>query len=113
MSQIKNNVQLIGYVGKDPEMVSLNSDKRMIKMSVATSDRFQKNGEWKSETQWHTVIAWGKTADYIHQYVKKGNEVALIGKLNYRSYENKQGLTQTVTEVVVNELVKISKNSEV
>lgn len=113
MSQIKNNVQLIGYVGKDPEMISLNSDKKMVKMSLATADNFQKNGEWKSETQWHNVIAWGKTADYIHQNVKKGNEVALIGKLRYRSYENKQGHTQTVTEVVVNELVKISKNSQV
>ncbi|GAB1397780.1 MAG TPA: single-stranded DNA-binding protein [Saprospiraceae bacterium] len=111
MSQIKNNVQLIGYVGKDPEMISFNSDKKLVKMSIATSDSYQKNGEWKNETQWHNVVAWGRTADYIHQNVKKGNEVALMGKLNHRSYENKEGQTQSITEIVVNELVKISKNT--
>ncbi|MBL7830511.1 MAG: single-stranded DNA-binding protein [Saprospiraceae bacterium] len=111
MSQIKNNVQLMGFVGQDPEVINFNSDKKLVKMSVATSERFQTQGEWKSETQWHNVIAWGKTADYISQNVKKGNEVALIGKLSYRTYENKQGVKQTVTEVVVNEFVKISKEA--
>jgi len=111
MSQIKNNVQLMGFVGQDPEVNNFNSDKKLVKMSVATSERFQTQGEWKSETQWHNVIAWGKTADYISQNVKKGNEVALIGKLSYRTYENKQGVKQTVTEVVVNEFVKISKEA--
>jgi single-strand DNA-binding protein len=78
-------------------------------MSLATTDRYLSGKEWKSETQWHNVVAWGKTADYIHQNVKKGNEVALIGKLQYRSFENKEGVKQTITEIVVNEFVKISK----
>ena len=111
MNQIKNNVQLMGFVGNDPEVINFNSDKKLVKMSVATTDRFQSQGEWKSETQWHNVVAWGKTADYIHQNIKKGNEIALIGKLSYRTYENKEGAKQTIAEVVVNEFVKISKEA--
>lgn len=111
MSQIRNNVQLMGFVGNDPEVINFNSDKKLVKISVATSEKFQSQGEWKSETQWHNVVAWGKTADYIHQNIKKGNEVALIGKLSYRSFENKEGVKRTVTEVVVNEFVKISKEA--
>lgn len=111
MSQIRNNVQLMGHVGNDPEVISFNSDKKLVKISVATSERFQSQGEWKSETQWHNVVAWGKTADYIHQNIKKGNEIALIGRLSYRSFETKEGAKRTVAEVVVNEFVKISKEA--
>lgn len=111
MSQIRNNVQLMGHVGNDPEVINFNSDKKLVKISVATSERFQSQGEWKSETQWHNVVAWGKTADYIHQNIKKGNEIALIGRLSYRSFETKEGAKRTVAEVVVNEFVKISKEA--
>ena len=110
---MKNNVQLIGFVGKDPEVKIFNEDKQLVKLTLATSDKFKtSDGEWKSDTQWHNIIAWGKTGEYIQKNIKKGTEVAISGKLQYHTYENKEGLKQTITQVVVNELVKITKDKE-
>ena len=113
MNQMKNNVQLMGFVGKDPELLNFNGDKQMVKLTLATSDRYlSTGGEYKQDTQWHTAVAWGKTAEFIHKNVKKGNELAINGRLQYRSYENKDGKKQTIAEVVVNEFVKITKAKE-
>ncbi|HMG16237.1 MAG TPA: single-stranded DNA-binding protein [Saprospiraceae bacterium] len=110
---MKNNVQLIGYVGKDPELKNFNNNKQMVIFSLATSERFKSaDGEFKSDTQWHYIVAWGKTAGYIHQNIKKGNEIAVTGKLRYNTFENKQGIKQTIAEVIVNDLVKITKDKE-
>ena len=113
MNQMKNNVQLMGFVGRDPEILSLNGDKQMVKLSLATSDRYlSTTGEYKSDTQWHTAVAWGKTAEFIHQNIKKGNEMAINGRLQYRTFENKNGNKQTVAEIIVSEFVKITKEKE-
>ncbi|MGB1450619.1 MAG: single-stranded DNA-binding protein, partial [Marinirhabdus sp.] len=64
-------------------------------------------GETIQETQWHNLIAWGKTADILEKYLQKGNEVAIEGKLTHRSYDDKDGNKRYVTEVVVNELLML------
>lgn len=110
MSTLKNKVQLIGNLGNDPEIVTLESGKKLAKFSMATNDTYKNNkGEKITETQWHNVIAWGKTADIIESYLTKGKEVAVEGKLNTRSYEDKQGVKRYITEIVCQELLMMGK----
>ena len=106
MNNLKNKVQLIGNVGQEPEVKTLTSGQVLAKLSIATSDIYKnKEGEKVKETYWHNLIAWGKTATVIQDYVKKGQEIAVEGKLTNRFYEDKEGKKHYITEVIVNELM--------
>ena len=106
MSTLRNKVQLIGNLGNDPEIITMDSGKKLAKFSVATNESYKnQQGERVTDTQWHNVVAWGKTAEVIEQYVTKGKEVALEGKLTTRSYDDKDGNKRYTTEVVCNELL--------
>ena len=108
MYALKNKVQLIGNLGKAPEMKEIAGGKKMARMSIATSESYRNaNGEKVTETQWHTVIAWGTFAEIAEKYLSKGSELAVEGKLVYRSYTDKEGNQKYVTEVVANELLMI------
>ncbi|HAX16614.1 MAG TPA: single-stranded DNA-binding protein [Leeuwenhoekiella sp.] len=110
MSTLRNKVQLIGNLGNDPEIVNLDSGKKLAKFSIATNETYKNNkGERLTDTQWHNVVAWGKTAEVIENYVTKGKEVAIEGKLTSRSYETKQGEKRYLTEIVCNELLLLGK----
>jgi len=110
MSTLRNKVQLIGNLGNDPEIVNLDSGKKLAKFSIATNETYKNNkGERVTDTQWHNVVAWGKTAKVIENYVTKGKEVAIEGKLTSRSYETKQGEKRYLTEIVCNELLLLGK----
>ena len=105
---LRNKVQLIGNLGNDPEIITLESGKKLAKFSIATNEMYKNaQGEKVTDTQWHNVIAWNKTADIIEQYVTKGKEVAIEGKLMSRSYEDTEGVKRYVTEVVCNELLML------
>ena len=92
MSTLRNKVQLIGNVGQEPTITTLDSGKKVARISLATNENYKNSkGEKQTDTNWHTVIAWGKTADIIEKYVSKGKEVAIEGKLTSRSYEDKEG----------------------
>lgn len=107
---MKNRVQLIGRVGQDPEVKSLEGGKKLAKFTIATNESYKNDkGEKVEETQWHNVIAWGKTAEIIEKYVTKGKEVGLEGKLTHHSYEDKNGEKRYVTEVVANEILLLGK----
>ena len=110
MNALRNRVQLIGNVGSAPEILTLESGRKLAKFSIAT-DEIYKNaqGEKITETQWHNVVAWGSTADFIENFVQKGKQIGLEGKLVNRSYENKEGDRKYVTEVVCNELLLLGK----
>ena len=110
MNALKNKVQLIGNLGQDPEIVTLESGSKLAKFSIATSESY-KNAEGKKieETQWHNIVAWGKTADIVENYLVKGKQVAIEGKLTHRSYETKEGEKRYVTEVRCNELLMLGK----
>lgn len=105
MSTLRNRVQLIGRVGSDPEVKSFDGGKKVANVNIATSD-FYKNekGERVEQTEWHRIVAWGKTADVIEQFVSKGKEIAVDGKLTHRSYDDKDGTKRFVTEVLVTEI---------
>lgn len=106
MNAIKNKVQLIGNLGNAPEVKTLDNGKKLVKMSIATNETYKNNkGERVTETHWHNLVAWGKTADIAGQYLNKGSEVAIEGKLVTRSYTDKEGNKRYVTEVQVNELL--------
>ena len=106
MSNLRNNVQLIGNVGNAPEIVNLESGKKIAKLSIATNESYKNsNGERVTNTDWHNLVAWGKTAEIIEKYVEKGKEIAIQGKLTSRSYDDKEGTKRYVTEVVVNEVL--------
>ena len=110
MSTLRNKVQLIGNLGNAPEIINLDSGKKLAKFSIATNETYKNNkGERVTDTQWHNVVAWGKTAEVIENYVTKGKEVAIEGKLTSRSYETKQGEKRYLTEIVCNELLMLGK----
>lgn len=110
MSTLKNKVQLIGHVGQDPEIKSFDGGKKLAKLSIATNESYKNDkGEKVDETQWHNLIAWGKTADIIEKYVVKGKEIAIEGKLTHKSYDDKNGEKRYVTEVVIDNLLMLGK----
>jgi len=106
MNTIRNKVQLIGNLGSDPDVKQLESGKALAKLSLATNDQYyNKEGDKVEDTQWHNLVAWGKTAEVAEKYLKKGSEVAIEGKLTSRSYEDKEGQKKYITEVVINEIL--------
>jgi len=108
MSTLRNKVQLIGNLGKDPEIVNFDGDKKLAKFTIATNETYKnQKGEKVTDTQWHNVVAWGKIAEIIENYVTKGKEVAIEGKLTSRSYDDKDGNKRYITEIVCNELVML------
>ena len=106
MNALRNKVQLIGHVGNDPEVKAFGEGKKVANLTLATNESYRNDkGEKVEETQWHRVVAWGKTAELIEKYVTKGKEIAIEGKLTHRSYDDKNGEKRYVTEVVASELL--------
>jgi single-strand DNA-binding protein len=110
MNAMKNTVQLIGNVGNDPEIKIFDGGKKLANLTIATNDSYKNDkGEKVEQTEWHKVIAWGKTADLIEKYVTKGLQIGIEGKLTHRSYDDKNGEKRYITEIVVNELLLLGK----
>ena len=110
MNALKNKVQLIGNLGQDPEIVTLDSGAKLAKFSLATNETYRNGkGEKVTETQWHNIVAWGKTAEIIENFLSKGREVAVEGKLVHRSYETKEGEKRYVSEVRCSEVLMLGK----
>jgi len=108
MSTLRNKVQLIGNLGNDPEIITLESGQKLAKFSLATNESYKdSDGQKQTKTDWHNLIAWGKTADIVEKYITKGKEIVIEGKLTNRSYETKEGEKRYVTEVVVNEILML------
>ena len=111
MSTLRNKVQLIGNLGNNPEIITLDSGKKLAKFSIATNESYKNaQGEKIQNTQWHNVVAWNNTAEIVEKYLEKGKEIAIEGKLTSRSYDDKDGNKRYITEVVCNELLMLGKN---
>lgn len=107
---MKNRVQLIGHVGQEPEVKTVNGDRKVANITIATNDYYyNEKGDKVEQTEWHRVIAWGKTAELIEKYVVKGKEIGIEGKLTHRSYDDKEGNKKYVTEIVANEVLLLGK----
>ncbi|MFX0555728.1 single-stranded DNA-binding protein [Maribacter sp. CXY002] len=110
MNALKNKVQLIGNLGQDPEIVTMENGTKLAKFSLATTETYKNaKGEKVDDTQWHNIVAWGKTAEIVENYLLKGKQVAVEGKLTHRSYETKEGEKRYITEIRCNELLMLGK----
>ena len=104
MKSLRNSVQLIGHLGKDPEVKKFG-DRKKASFSIATTDSYKNSkGEKVEDTQWHNVVIWGSLAGVAEKYLKKGQEVCVEGKLVHREYES-NGAKKYITEINVNDMV--------
>jgi single-strand DNA-binding protein len=111
MNNLRNNVRLIGHLGATPEVKTLDGGNALARFSVATNEYYtDKKGEKQTNTDWHNLVAWGKTAELAGQLLQKGSEVAIEGRLTTRSYE-KEGEKKYITEVVVNDFMVLGKKA--
>lgn len=107
MSKSVNKVLLLGNVGKDPEIRATQGGMTIASFTLATADR-QKDaqGQWQDKTEWHNLVAFQRTAEIIRDYVKKGSQLFIEGKLTTRTWDDKEsGQKRYKTEIMVNELV--------
>jgi single-strand DNA-binding protein len=109
MATLRNSVQLIGRLGKDPEIKTLEKSKRKLAtVLLATNETYtNQKGEKVQDTQWHNLVVWGRLVNVVSNYLKKGSEIAIEGKLVHRSYETSNGEKRYVTEITVNDLVML------
>lgn len=112
MNSLRNSVRLIGNLGEDPKVTKLENGKVVAKFSLATNEVYKNNnGEKVSDTTWHKLVAWGQPAQLAEQYLNKGSEIAIDGRLCNRSYENKNGEKQFISEVLVNNILLMDKKN--
>ncbi len=98
-----NKVILIGNLGKDPEVRYTQSGTAVTNFSLATNEQFtKKDGNREDRTEWHNIVAWGRTAELCSQYLSKGRQVYLEGRLQTREWEDREGNKRRTTEVVAN-----------
>lgn len=110
MKSLRNTVQLIGHLGKDPEVKTYGERKRAV-FTVATNESYKnQKGEKVKETQWHNVVIWGGLANVAEKYLKKGQEICVEGKLIHRTYES-GGEKRYITEVNANDFVMLGGKS--
>lgn len=108
MKSLRNSVQLIGNLGMDPEVKQVSNGNKMARFSLATSDTYKnQKGEKVTDTQWHNLIIWGALADVAEKYLKKGNQIAVEGRLETNTYDDKDGNRKFFTQIKVNDLVML------
>jgi single-strand DNA-binding protein len=113
MNSLKNRVTLIGNLGQDPEIKTTENGKKVTHFTLATNDGFKNaEGQKISETTWHNIVAWNGLAETAGKYLKKGREVVVEGRIVYRSYEDKNGVTKFITEIVLNDLILLRSGKE-
>lgn len=109
MNHLKNNVQLIGRLGNEPQVKTFESGKKMATFSLATNEKYRNSkGEQIEDTQWHNIVVWGNKVEVVENYLQKGSEVVVQGKLVNRSYES-NGEKKYITEINLNEILMIGK----
>jgi single-strand DNA-binding protein len=113
MNSLRNKVNLIGRLGQTPEIRTMSTGRVMARFSIATTESYKtEKGEKKTETQWHNIVAWGTPARLVERYVKKGQEVAIEGRLTTRSYEDKNGVKRYVSEIVMNDILMLGNKEK-
>jgi len=107
-----NQVNILGNLGKDPEMKEVNGTN-VTKFSVATTEKWKsKDGEAQERTEWHNVVVWGGQAPACNQYLSKGSKVFVSGAINYRQYQNDAGETKYITEIRAKDVRFLNSKSD-
>lgn len=115
MAKSVNKVILLGNVGKDPEIRSTAGGTMVANFGLATTDRTKDaQGNWQDRTEWHNIVAYGRLAEIVRDYVKKGHKLFIEGRLNTRNWEDKEHSGRKVyrTEIIVNDLSLLSGRDE-
>ena len=113
MKALINSVRLMGRLGMDPEMKLFDNNRKLARTSLATNEVHKTgSGEKITDTQWHNLVLWGNNAEIAEKYLKKGKEIAVEGRLTTRSFTDREGRKHFVTEIVVNELLMITKKEQ-
>ncbi|MDO9340308.1 MAG: single-stranded DNA-binding protein [Bacteroidales bacterium] len=113
MNSLKNRVTLIGNLGQDPETKTTETGKKVTHFTLATDDGYKNSdGQKVNETTWHNIVAWNGLADIAGKYLKKGRQVAVEGRIVYRTYEDKKGATKNITEIVLNDLILLRSGKD-
>lgn len=105
MNTLKNTVHLIGRLGQDPEVRTLDGGRKVAHLSLATGSTFAAKENNRTKTQWHNLVVWGNLAAVCEKYLTKGREIAIAGKLTYTKWEDSQGTKHINTEILVDELL--------
>ncbi|WP_315817387.1 single-stranded DNA-binding protein [Paraflavitalea speifideaquila] len=112
MYALRNKVQLIGCIGKKPGIKVTEKGKKWVRFCIATNETYcNAQGERITETQWHTVIAWGRLAELAAKYLQKGRDTVIEGKLLSRSYTDKEGIKRQVTEIMATGMLLLKSSS--
>ena len=114
MARGVNKVILVGNLGKDPEVSYLPSGQSLTKFTMATSRSIKDktSGEWKEETEWHNIVAWGKTGESVAQYLSKGRKVFVEGRIQSRTWEDKEGKKRYNTDIVADNIMLLGGRGE-
>lgn len=108
-----NHVYLLGNVGDNPKISDIGQDRKAAQINIATTNRYKDSaGNWKDVPEWHKLVAFGPHATVIEKYVRKGTQIAIIGRLRTRDYNTQQGEKRYVTEVVIENLQLLGKSQE-
>jgi single-strand DNA-binding protein len=110
---IRNQVQLIGHVGNAPELKEIANNKTVARFSIATRNSYKDaQGNWVNNSDWHQIVAWDTQAKSVQKALEKGTEVALFGKLSTRNWQDSDGKTHYVTEVILNDFTLLGAKKE-
>jgi single-strand DNA-binding protein len=105
-----NKVILVGNLGSDPQIRYTPNGTAVANFSIATTERFtNKNGEKESRTEWHRIVAWGRLAEICNEYLKKGKQVYVEGRIQSRQWEDKDGTKRTSFEIIANSMVMLGR----
>ncbi len=107
---LRNRVQLIGNLGAEPIVKEFGNNKKLARFSVATQDIYKKDGKLVKDLQWHSVVAWDKIAESVEKNLVKGSEVVIDGRLIRRSYNDKNGEKQFISEIIAESLLFRNRN---
>ncbi|HEU4716981.1 MAG TPA: single-stranded DNA-binding protein [Bacteroidia bacterium] len=106
MNIIRNNVQLVGNLGQNPDIKELENGKKMARFSIACQESFlDRSGKKTENTQWFTVVAWDGLAGIAEKYMHKGKQVAISGRLINRSWTDKEGNKKSITEIIASDIL--------
>lgn len=113
MSTMRNSVMLVGRPGADPEVKNLNNDNKVARFNLAVSDNHKNaNGEWVNDTQWFSIVAWGKVADRVGDKVKKGLQTAIDGSLHTNEWTDDKGQRHSNVEIWIDDFLVIDSNKD-
>lgn len=108
-----NKVMLIGHAGKDPEIRYIGEGTPVCKFSLATSERFKdRSGQQQERTEWHNIVVWGKLAEIANDYIRKGKQVYVEGRITTRSWTDAEGVKKFMTEIVALNFVLLGRRDE-